>query len=752
MPTAARRSASRSRIRLAYGAAAAALLLADAGAALAQDAATDVGELVVTARKREERLRDVPIAASVIDMELIDKRAVVADTGAIVSATPGARFNDIAFTVLSEVSLRASGTARGTNAETGIGLYANGVYVGGGLQFARNYVKLDFFDLGRAEVLRGTLGALYGRNAVGGAINLIAAPPVFENTGRIWLDYGPEIDKKLVSVVANFKGNEHFAVRLGAEYIDQDKGNFHEYNIGRYADEQHGWQARLQARYRNGPLDANLLLQSQEMDIGGGAASLTTAAGTGCPATAAVACYLQPYNQTRYELPFNTHTDIEQNIRQAILTVNYDLSFGKLTSTTSVRNRESVFISDNDLTDAATFASLRAAGIITGGANQRTDSYQYLTDDTYTYYQDVHLAGGGGPLTWLLGVEFLRIGSHFQTTQITANPNGSRSEFSLDYDSLAAYGALGYDVTDQLNLSVELRHTDDDKQFTGRVLIVTSGAINTPLFVRTFDNGNWSYNVVANYHLTPRWIVYGKVGSGYRAGGFNSGSNPLPPLMPPRQVQPTFDNETSTTYEAGAKGNITPTLYVTAAAYRTITDGAITQVDNGCFNGNPVCNTRPTNFAINGGKAKIWGVELEGVQRYEFESVRGHLRGAISRQHGRFSGGVYDGFTIPQTPKWLMSFNFDANTPITTEMNGFLNINYKGQRGGKEGVAVGTAPPKPLEEFDVFDLRTGVRLGGTEVAVYVQNFTNERYTLLDNTTTVRWSQPRTWGVQLRQRW
>ena len=90
--------------------------------------------------------------------------------------------------------------------------------------------------------------------------------------------------------------------------------------------------------------------------------------------------------------------------------------------------------------------------------------------------------------------------------------------------------------------------------------------------------------------------------------------------------------------------------------------------------------------------------------------------------------------------------------PVTAESNAFANLGYKGQRGGVEGVAVGTAPPKDLEEFDVFDLRTGVRFKDTEVAVYVNNLTNDRYTLIDAATSVRWSMPRTYGFQLRQRW
>ena len=101
---------------------------------------------------------------------------------------------------------------------------------------------------------------------------------------------------------------------------------------------------------------------------------------------------------------------------------------------TSVRERRTQFISDNDLTDAQTFAALRTAGIITGGANQRTDSFQNLEDLTTSYYQDLHLAGDRDRLTYLFGIEYLRIGSHYEPAQITANPVGAKSVSGLDYD------------------------------------------------------------------------------------------------------------------------------------------------------------------------------------------------------------------------------------------------------------------------------------------------------------------------------
>jgi iron complex outermembrane receptor protein len=752
------RNARRNRWPLLGGVAIAAVL-GLAAPVLAQEApaaeeASDVGEVTITARKREERLRDVPIAASVVDAQVVEQKGGTGETSGIVSATPGARFNDLAFSTLSEVSLRSSGTARGTNAETGVGLYANGVYVGGGLQFARNYTRADFFDLGRAEVLRGTLGALYGRNAVGGAVNLISQQPTYDGfNGKIFVDYGPEIDKKAVQIIANLQADDAFALRFGVEMVDQDGGNYYNSTRDVYSDAQRGFIARGQARFRHGPLDATLMLQRQDMDIGGGGFSLNIKAGTGCPATAAAVCYLQDYIQPRYVAPHNTAVDVEQRVDQAVLTVNWDFDWGLLTSTTSQRRRETVFISDNDLMDAPTLANLRATGVVIGGANQRTDASQNLSDTTDTTYQDLHLTGEVGRLNWLVGIEYLYIDSYYVPIQISNGVTraGSRTVSTLEYTSIAPYGAVGFDITDSLNLSAELRYTDDDKSFSTISYALPAGTVASALRMAEFANTNWSYNLVATWKFAENWMAYGKVGTGYRAGGFNSGANPPPPAVPPRPVEPTFDNEESITYEAGAKGNIFPSLYVTLAAYHTITDGALTQVDTGCFLGNPVCNARPTNFAINAGKALLDGVEAEAIWRFDLGPASGSLRSALSRQWGEFEGGPYDGFEVPQKPDWLASANLNLQAPIGP-VTGLFNLNYRAQRGGVESVAVGATAPADLKKYQILDLRTGIRWGQTEVAVYVNNLTDEQYTLLEAATSVRWSPPRTWGMQLRYRW
>ena len=137
----------------------AAIWVAVAPPAFAQDApsealpdaaeADDDGAIVVTARRREERLADVPTAASVIDITSLTDRGGATGSGELLADQPSVRFNNLNSSVTSEISIRASSTARATNGDPSVGLYRNGAYIAGGPVGGRNFTRLDLLDIGR---------------------------------------------------------------------------------------------------------------------------------------------------------------------------------------------------------------------------------------------------------------------------------------------------------------------------------------------------------------------------------------------------------------------------------------------------------------------------------------------------------------------------------------------------------------------------------------------------------------------------
>ena len=685
------------------------------------DAGLDVGEVVVTARKREERLRDIPLAGTALGKEALDEKASVDTAAAIVNASPGARFNDLGTSTLSEISIRSAGTSQNTNADTPTGLYANGVYVQGGLQFSRATSRASTTSTWSArKCCAGRWARCSARgNAVGGAVNLIAARPQFNDySGRVQLDWGPWIEKKDIQVISNLGVSETLAFRLGVNWIEQTEGNFKNISTGEYFDEQHGVLLRAQARYADGPLDATLTLQKQELQIPTASFRINIAPGTaGFPRRGYLGPHLKyPQNGSQYG---------RQDVDQIQATVNYDFGWADLATTASYRQKFTRFFGDQDGFDPAELARVRATG--NPAPTQSLFNTQNLEDDTNLTYFDAHLVGERvGPWTWLAGVELLRTDTDYETflelagtSSTTTTPQATRQK--LFYFSKALYGSVGYDITPDLNVTGEVRYTDDHKRYRIFALgglgppgqraagAVGADQVTQPITLREYDKDNISYNLTLSWKFDP-------VVDGFREGGhglpdrrLRSGIDPPPPQVAPNpdpaDVRFVGDDDS---YELGVKGNPLPNLYTTLSVYRNVTEDVLATAMNGCAPTLPACSARGTSFIINGGEARTWGVEAEGHLRYEWMGGNGSFSLAASRQEGKYHGSSIDGFEVPQSADWIVSANLFYQRPITERWTGFMNWNYRGQWGGVQNVPTpGTALFK-LSDFQVVDVRFGV--------------------------------------------
>ena len=164
--------------------------LAWSGSAMAQDGAAvqedQVDEIVVTARKREERLFDVPVAVTVVSAETLEERQfqTVRD---IAQVTPGLNINsDSAGRAF--ISIRGVGITLLDNVQPGVGIFVDGVY-----QQNTSYLNSPTLALQQVEVLRGPQGTLFGQNTLGGAINITTRQPSDDFEGRVSGTYaGPD--------------------------------------------------------------------------------------------------------------------------------------------------------------------------------------------------------------------------------------------------------------------------------------------------------------------------------------------------------------------------------------------------------------------------------------------------------------------------------------------------------------------------------------------------------------------------------
>lgn len=718
-------------------------------------ASNEIEELVVTARKREERLRDIPVAATALGIGDINDLGGVPTAQSLLSNVPGVNFANTSNPVTSDVSLRGSGTSRATNAEAGVGLFRDGAYIGGGTVGGRTFTDLDLFDPERIEVLRGVQGGLNGRNAEGGSINVVSARPSHEFTGYAQATVGVH-DMKEAQLAFNVPINEHLAARISIDDMEQSKGFYHLYVIGQYADAQFKHFYRGQLAFDYGRFKANFLAEMGQERLPGLIYQVVTFPGVTWP---------KGFFSDKYDTPWNSPSKGKQRTANFEFTTNTDLDFATLSTVTMYRDRRGENAYDRD---ALSIEFVRQA-IAQGKANPASVpallAADYLQggdqlDHARIFYQDAHLAGGGTgavkALNWVAGAEYYLLkdspSSVLGKSATVASPStGTIDIGSQRFASWAVYGEAGYDITDKLNLSADLRYTDDRQEFHTHRFDFGTGAPGSAAFGvdGSRSAANTSYTVTVAYKPIHDTLVYAKVGSAYRAGGFNGSlGDPRQPITPPK----SFDNETVTAYEVGFKGNITRDLYVTLAAYENKFDNLVIQGDNGCFAGNPVCPVQATSFAFNAGPATLYGIEAEITGR--FDILGGALRATLggSEQGGKITGGIYKGRHQPQQPKSTQTFNVNYRHDIANGVSGFVNFQGNARQGGVQEVA----QTPPLHDYVIVNGRIGARWKGYELSLYANNMANENYIVFEAVSATnavrRYNLPQTYGATLRYTW
>jgi len=727
-------------------------------AAFAQTAATPQAtaadgapeEILVTARKRTERLIDVPTAASVLDAAAIAERGGATNPVELLGGQASVRILDTGTAMTTEISLRGSPTTRGTSGDPSVGLFRDGAYVGGGGFSGRSFARIDMFDIGRVEVLRGTQGALYGRNSVGGAVNIVSAQAEFENSGWVESQYGFGNDQFQVQGVVNAMVSDELAVRVGVDWVSQTGGFFYNDFLKTHLDRNDSTGLRAQMRWR----DDNTDLTIRGEHWAGFVPAISFRVYIDPPRTGFPNGYIQPVRTYPWSTPSFSH----QKVNSGLITLTQELGSITLRSISQYRQRKADYAFDLDGVNPTLLATLRAAGTIT--ATIDAGQAQERNENALFYTQDLNLSGdlAEGKLKWLAGIEFLRLTSDSEQrnlrTPTTANTSpGTRQPLSTTFRSWATYGSLDYAVSDSVNLIGEVRHTWDDKSATSRRFDLATGLPSGGAgFVVDFgkSTSNLSYNGTLAFKPRDGMTLYAKVGSSYRAGGFNQD---LGPATQPIPIPAAYDNENSTSFELGAKGRLARTTTFNLAAYQTNSSDIIVPLNNGCFIGSTVCNTQPVTFSSNGGKGRVRGAEAELTTRVDLGTGRLTLTGTLSHQSGKATGGAFNGQTLPQIPRWIFAANATVSQPLGGDMTGLFNINYTGQRGGVHDlVAPGAPAPLNMDRINLVNARASVRYGALEAGIFASNLFNATYDVFRGAGARRINPPRNWGVELGVRW
>ena len=727
--------------------------IAAAENASARDDGTN--DIVVTARRTDEKLQDVPIAVTALGGSVLDRRGTY-NTNELQAQVPGLTIQPNFGRGSPILSLRGQGQLPGGALPAVVSYFAE-------VPDAAGYLQL--FDLNSVQVLRGPQGTLFGRNSTGGAVLFEPNRPTDRLEAMVNARFGNLADREITAVV-NLPVADWMAVRIAGNLVRRDG---YTRNLSKTGPDFDGLD--------NESLRVSVLLKPasnfEDLFIFRGNINDNTATGqiltSYNPAGFAASLFSAPFK------PFFGVTLAEAHARQQALGVRArytNLGTDGHNTSWSVQNRGlltlgnvaiksilsysyskvSHFTLDNDATELPIIDAYGPSGL--------QDNEQFTAE----LQANGHFFDNRLDLT--AGVYFERTDQNQNYVNVLlANPfiasvaiNNPRN--SINYQagrSKALYAQGGYKLTDRLVLNVGLRHTWDnryllDEQTYGpNNLRPVVCAANTAISGNPFTNcatafsGKFrklTWNVDLDFHPMPDILIYLASRRGYKSGGLNSFA--LPP------TPPTFGPETITDGEIGTKiqwrsGSTKGNLNL--AAYY----GSYDDIQRS------VTLPNATSAIFNVNSATVKGIELETSMTVADVLT---LSGFVSYTDPRFKGALS---TVPfaNTPKWTYRADATFHLPVDPEL-GELSVSAAIYGRSRFTVSPNgnTEPASFIAPYHVIDLRAGwdhVLRSNFDVALFAKNVADKAYVtgagLTSNSTlgltTLIFGEPRTYGVELR---
>lgn len=781
--------------------------------------AQSVEEIVVTARKREERLRDIPIAGSAIT-EAMRESLVLDNLDDYLRQTPSTTLVTSGPEYLNDITIRGQGSGRLGFSETATGLFRDGMYSAGGGFGGRSLTRMDTLDVSRIEVLRGPQGALFGRNSVGGAINVVTNRPQQElaisATARAW-----NTDRRDGEIVFNTPLGDDLALRVAGLIHDQNEGFIRNETTGRDVDTQRYRGARSALDYS--PTD-NLRFGAMYEYYDAEAPAFGT---LGERTTRVDGAPLDPDRYRRADLNREGGADIEQHY--ALLTADYSFAATNLALKVSRAERDGSR-SNEDFDHFAGHSGIDVAP----GAAVLTPDYTLTQSEDYdrTSAQLYLASSGAGTFSWLAGVEGL-----WSESAVSLDPNlcpaysGSplpetagcivgragvlpaqsasvrtigrltlnHDQFSEQVDSYSAFGSVDWRLTERLKLGLELRVQRDEKDFAFQrysgdplvffgagappagmlppIPIDPDGAagpraaspvqycpptlvapqcapgLEPAMLSSQREWTFWTPAATLHYTMTREQAVYLRFATGYRPGGFNTNQSPAT-VKTDLEAGVLYEPEEADSLEVGWKGELFGGLLEGEAAlfYVRTTDVQVVSAPSAQARGFILQNAGDT--FVYGGE-----IELRNVTQIGTGQLVTSL--GVSSQAGEFEDGAsalldtdgdgvpnqldLGGRDVPRLRDYQATLNLGYNVPLGDGLNGMLGISFQAAEGGFESAD----NSRDYSGYELIDARLGVRGEHWRAALVGRNLTDQRYLLNTVGGNNFWSEPRTYGVEIR---
>lgn len=670
--------------------------------AMAETAASS--EIIVTARRQEESLQDVPLSVAAYDKSVIE-RFDLSDLADISRRTPNFSYSANLSLGTGVPVIRGVGAPR-TGAVQSVGIFIDGIDTGNS-----SGLNLQTFDVERIEVVRGPQSTQFGRGVLAGAINYVSRRPNLERLeaeaqgelaeygtyrleGRV---SGPVTDGFAVSLAAQRRGSDGF---YNNNLTGQDTGQSETTIVvggarARFGSDRQG-EVYLRASYNKENYGAPAWHQ------------VATNTQTG---TAAQRWFIGKLTGDPSKISHNADNYRGLDIEYVRTGLNFDYDFGGVVlSTLSSYNRGTQLLdSDTDFTSAPDLIV---------GASIFGNFRAYLKTELEDYSQEVRLrSDGDSRLFWLVG-GYIRKETFRQQDLGPSGATGSSAILNtvpnrLDRDTrtLGLFGYVGIELFPGFRITQELRYSEDriDEASTPRTTGIKGsfGAKFTNVLPRT----------IIEYKASPDHLLYASVAKGNKPGGFNNsagaGFSPVPDNLK------FFDEEEMWSYEAGFKTSwLDNRLTLNASAFYL--DWSNIQV-----NSQVVVNGLPVGLTLSGGKADGFGFEAD----VQFRPTRNfEIYGGIGYSPVRIINFTDTRVTaaglrpppraqVAGSPDWTGNIGAMVTVPLSDKANGVLqaDLTHRSNTYATEANLAETGPQT------LVSMQAGLASGPFRVTAYVNN-------------------------------
>lgn len=681
--------------------------------------------ITVTATKREQSLLEVPSAITAVDPEQAEDLRLT-DARDLLQLAPSTFLQENNAGTARDISIRGVSTPT-LFAEPGVSMYIDDVYSSGYISY-----PTQFRDMERVEILRGPQGALYGRNAVGGAVNVISARPTDELSGEVTAT-AASLDRYELEGILNVPLGDKAAVRALAWHDDQSEGEYFNETTGQYLDTSESTGGRLTGLFEpTEALSITAIIEAEDADGPG------------------TYLFFPDAGETEDTIQRDTQpTNSWESMRYSVQ-ATHESGMGTFTLVIGGRDYELDGVEDTDLSTSTTVDLLTGAL----GAQVTTRYNKVESQSAEARWLSPEL----GPVTLLAGVTYLDESAQGDIlTDLQSLSNvlaGGLVPFTLDIandqslESISAFAELTWTLNDRVDLIASGRYTSDDKNvdflFTPSAMLVgLVGPSQSAKVSKTFEN--FSPGVTLTYDATETLNTYAKVQTGFRAGGFN--------FNVANAANLEYDEETSINYEIGAKQAIFDGRgYLGASAYFLQQDDVLVPVTD---------VTAPPGlqgYLINAGEAETLGLELEGSMQVTDEL---NIQATLGLLDAEFTSGTYtnalgqpvslDGNQIPSSRDWTGSFVASYRKPVRPGLEFLANGSYSARADGYQD----TANSLTIGDSELLNLSTGFETDHFQVLAFVQNATDDQYDIAfggfrpPNAVGVTRAQGRTYGVTVK---